>query len=191
MPPTAHDLRTLTNCFPRTGRLEAILLRPRRGAPTCAVASAMAWAGRGLDGDRASAQRSSGPRGGKRQVTLIQAEHLAVIAALVGRHALDPGALRRNLVVAGISLAAARSLFDDRPLVLRIGAEVVLEITGPCDPCSRMEEALGQGGYNAMRGHGGVTARVTVGGTLRIGDAVGCTPRQVDAPDPVAGRASV
>ncbi|MEO5787043.1 MAG: MOSC domain-containing protein [Casimicrobiaceae bacterium] len=129
MSPAPHTLRDLTDCFPRTGRLEAILLRPRRGAPTCAVASAMAWAGRGLDGDRASARRSSQSGGGKRQVTLIQAEHLAVIAALVGRHALDPGALRRNLVVAGISLAAARSLFDDRPLVLRIGAEAV---TTPC-----------------------------------------------------------
>jgi MOSC domain-containing protein YiiM len=102
---------------------------------------------------------------GSRGVTLIQAEHLPVIAALARYHGLEPALLRRNVVVSGVPLIALK---ERR---FRIG-EVVLEGTESCDPCSRMEDALGPGGYNAMRGHGGLCARIIVGGRFRIGDAV-------------------
>ncbi|NML47040.1 MOSC domain-containing protein [Ramlibacter sp. G-1-2-2] len=166
-----QDLRALAATFPFTGKLEAILLRPARGAPVLQPSACIAIADRGLDGDRTAAGRG----GGKRQVTLVQAEHLPVIAGLLRREAVDAADLRRNLVVAGLNLLAARALFADQPLRLAIGDEAVLEITGPCEPCSKMEATLGPGAYNAMRGHGGVTARVLRGGRVAVGDVVRCT----------------
>jgi MOSC domain-containing protein YiiM len=138
------------------------------------VAKAEAVAGRGLVGDRSAGRSTSAVGGSRRQVTLIQAEHLTVIAALILRADIDPLALRRNLVVSGVNLLAARSLFKDQALWLRIGGEVVLEVSGPCEPCSKMEATLGDGAYNAMRGHGGITARVLIGGLLAVGDDVRC-----------------
>ncbi len=169
------DLRTLTRQFPRAGRLDEIYLRPGRGVRAVAVATATALASRGLEGDRGASRASTATGGGKRQVTLIQAEHLPVIAGWAGR-AVDATDLRRNLVVSGVNLLAQRSPFADQPLHVRIGREVVIAITGPCEPCSKMEALLGPGGYNAMRGHGGTTARVLRGGTIAVGDTVVVEP---------------
>lgn len=166
------DLRQLTRQFPRPGCVEAILLRPARGAPVLAVPSVLALQDRGLQGDRSAQALPTRAGGHKRQVTLLQAEHLPLIAAWVGRASIDASLLRRNLVIAGINLVSARALFADQLVHIAIGEEVVLQVTGPCDPCSKMEAELGAGAYNAMRGHGGMTARVLAGGRITVGDVV-------------------
>ena len=166
------NLRDLTQRFPLAGRIDTIFLRPARLAPLLSPTEALVEPGRGLIGDRRSAAPRLGDLAQKREVTLLQAEHLPVVAGLLGLPALDPARLRRNLVVSGINLLSMRSLFPDVRLQWRLGDDVILEITGTCEPCSLMEAELGEGGYNAMRGHGGVTARVVAGGILRVGDAV-------------------
>jgi MOSC domain-containing protein YiiM len=104
-----------------------------------------------------------------RQVTLIQAENLTVIARLACVDQVDPVGLRRSLVVSGINLLALKNA------KLQVGS-ALLEVVGPCQPCSRMEETIGTGGYAAMCGHGGVTARVLVGGAFNVGDVVKAQP---------------
>lgn len=145
---------------PRAGRVEWIGLRPARREPLRPVRAARLHPETGLEGDH-----YGGRVGGARQVTLIAAEHLEAVASFLGREAVSPGELRRNVVVRGLNLLALKGRR------LRLGG-ALLEITGECQPCSRMEAILGEGGYNAVRGHGGVTARVLAGGEVRLGDAV-------------------
>lgn len=132
-------------------------VRTKRRAPMEIVDSVAASPAEGLAGDRYA------KRHGNRQVTLIQSEHLAAVGSMLDGSTPAPELLRRNIVVSGLNLLALK---DKR---FHAGS-VTLEYTGLCHPCSFMEEALGPGGYNAMRGHGGITARVVTEGLIRVGD---------------------
>jgi len=158
------------------GRVEAIVVRGAPRDPARLIEQTMALARIGLADDRL------GKRGeaelSTRQVTLIQQEHLPLIAAFARSGPLDPVDLRRNLVVSGINLLSLKNA------KLRVG-DALIQIVGPCAPCSRMEEVIGPGGYAAMRGHGGMTARVLEGGAIRVGDAVSVAPPE---PVPVVAR---
>jgi MOSC domain-containing protein YiiM len=153
------SLTRLFNAPVRSGVLIWIGVRPERRLPVCPVDEAILDPHVGTEGDH------YGRDAGKRQVTLIQAESLAAIASHLGLETLAPDVLRRNLVTRGINLLALK----DRKF--RIG-DAVLEMTGECHPCSRLEETLGVGGYNATRGFGGITAKVLARGRISIGDAV-------------------
>jgi MOSC domain-containing protein YiiM len=152
--------------LPQEGQLQWIGLRPTRRAELDSVSEAEVITDRHLAGDHASPKA-----GGKRQVTLVQHEHLAAVAGYLGLpEPVAPGRLRRNLVVSGLNLLSLKGR------QIQIGEEVILDITGECHPCSRMEEEFGPGGYNAMRGHGGLTAHIAQGGRLRVGDTVRVLP---------------
>lgn len=157
----AESLKELINTIAHPGELVWIGLRPKRRAPMESVEQVEIKPD-GLTGDHTSQGREVS---GKRAVTLIQHEHLAVIGAYLRDEAVDPAHLRRNLVVRGINLIALKGRS------IKIGT-ATLAITGPCAPCSRMEEVLGTGGYSAVRGHGGVTARIIESATIRLGDQV-------------------
>lgn len=158
--PEQTSLQTLFDTLPQTGRVEWIGIRPARGETMEALDKVAVTPGKGLEGDRFKGRETS-----KRQVTLIQQEHLHAIASCTQREVIAPDIFRRNIVVSGLNLLALK---DKR---FRIGG-VVLEYTGLCHPCSKMETALGPGGYNAMRGHGGITTRVVEGGDIALGDEV-------------------
>jgi MOSC domain-containing protein YiiM len=146
---------------PQQGRVTWIGVRPEHGAPLIELSEVELIAGRGPRGDVAA----RGKVGGNRQVTLLQEEHLAALAGLTGALEVRPEQLRRNVVVAGINLLALVKLR------FQVG-EALLEATGPCAPCSKMDETLGPGGFQAVRGHGGITARVLRGGVIRLTDLV-------------------
>ncbi len=144
----------------RPGVVRWIGLRPARRAPVLSVDAAAMDPATGLAGDHYAGRAIR-----TRQVTLIGTEDLAAIASFLGCVAVAPEVLRRNIVISGLNLHAVKGRR------LRLG-DAVLEATGLCHPCTRMEEALGPGGYSAVRGHGGITARVVRAGGVGLGDSV-------------------
>ena len=153
------EMKVIRGTMPQTGSVHWIGLRPERAAEIHVVESVQADA-QGLVGDF-----FQGPEKATRQVTLIQQEHIEVMANVLGRDRIDPRLLRRNIVVSGINLKALKKCD------FQIGGAVLFG-TGNCAPCSLMEKNLGPGGYNAMRGHGGITAYVVSHGAIKIGDEV-------------------
>lgn len=156
----AASLKELMNAPMRAGRLDWIGLRPARREALQSVATAQVEIGGGLVGDH-----YSGPADAKRMVSMIQAEHLTAVAGILGLSTVTPFMTRRNLLISGLNLLALKGR------TFTIG-DALFAYTGPCAPCSRMDENLGPGGFQAMRGHGGIITRVLKPGIIRVGDAV-------------------
>lgn len=153
-------MKKLLRSIPQIGKVEWIGIRKERKATPTSVKTVVAKQKTGLEGDH-----FKGSLSGKRQVTLIQKEHLDAVAAILGKDTIDPSLTRRNIVVSGINLLSLKHQ------KFKIGG-AILETSGICAPCNRMEENLGTGGYSAMRGHGGITARVISEGDIQVGDTV-------------------
>jgi MOSC domain-containing protein YiiM len=153
---TIHELM---DTLPQVGEVMWMGVRPEKSAPMLSCDQVEVVAGFGITGDRFKASRTD------REVTLVQVEHVSALASMLGGQPIDPGVLRRNIAVGSINLLALKGK------QFRVGS-VVMEYTGLAHPCSKMERALGPGGYNAMRGHGGITARVVLSGEIKLHDKV-------------------
>jgi MOSC domain-containing protein YiiM len=132
------------------GKLMWIGVRPQRREPLQSLEATRAVATLGLEG---------------RQISLISEEFILQAAQFLKQAHIDPGLLRRNLVVKGLNLNALRRQR------FTIGT-AVFEATQLCHPCARMEENLGKGGVVAMLGHGGLCAKIIESGDIAIGDTV-------------------
>ncbi|OLD68192.1 MAG: hypothetical protein AUI33_09840 [Ignavibacteria bacterium 13_1_40CM_2_61_4] len=136
-----------------TGKILSIQLCPGHRKPMDRVGSAEAIENLGLKGDRHALPDSS------RQILMIEQETL-------DEFGFSPGVVKENITTGGIVLM--KLPYKER---LLIGRDVILEITKPCSPCSRMEE-LRPGLQKAIAGRRGILARVIRGGVISVGDPI-------------------
>lgn len=144
------------------GEVVSIHMVRERDGMAEAIPFAAVVAEYGIEGDWRSRRKSD------RQVTLIEEETLKATGARLG-YVVPPGASRRQVTVRGLPLAQTIGK------TLRVG-DVILAVTGPCDPCDNMNRKIGAGARQAMEGWAGVCARVVAGGTLKVGDPLRLDP---------------
>ena len=113
--------------------------------------------GQGMEGDRHL--RSDGRRS-NRQVLIMDSETLSHFDLL-------PGQVRENVTVAGLDFSSISA--GDK---VSLGGDVILEITGDCEPCARMDE-LRPGLKGEIDGKRGLLAFVEKGGVVSVGAEVG------------------
>ncbi len=124
--------------------------------PMKSVGSARMIENYGIEGDRHAV--SEGVRT-KRQVLLTDEETLA-------KFGLSRGDIRENITTTGIEIHSLKE--GDR---VSLGGEIVVEITGHCAPCARMDE-ISDGLRVALEGNRGMLATVVSGGEVSVGDEV-------------------
>lgn len=138
------------------GEVGWLFLATRHGAAVNEVPAVEAIAGRGFRGC------IHGRAGGRRQVLLVDEETLTGLA-------LAPGVVKENITTRGIAvgkLSAGQRI---------VAGGAVLEVTGPCAPCRRMEEIRG-GLQEELRGRRGMLCRVVSDGLIRRGDPILAKP---------------
>ncbi|MFL2777611.1 MAG: MOSC domain-containing protein [Dehalococcoidia bacterium] len=125
--------------------------------PMKEVSDANFITGQGMEGDRHL--RSDGRRS-NRQVLIMDSETLSHFDLL-------PGQVRENVTVAGLDFSSISA--GDK---VSLGGDVILEITGDCEPCARMDE-LRPGLKDEIDGKRGLLAFVEKGGLVSVGAEVG------------------
>ncbi len=135
------------------GTVASLQLCPGYRKPMQKVATAEAVENVGLLNDKHAIADSS------RQILLMEKETLELLK-------LEPGIVKENITTTGIPLM--RLKHRDR---IRLGSDVILEVTKPCSPCSRMEE-IRPGLQLELAGRRGILARVVHGGRIATGDRI-------------------
>ncbi len=142
--------------MPLEGTVKSLGIAVSKLSPMDQVDKIELITGQGIVGDRHL--RTDGTRS-KRQILLMDIETLIEFG-------LSERDIKENITVQGIDFSLIRS-----GNIVRIGMDVVLEITGDCEPCSRMDE-LRSGLKNAIDGRRGMLAYVKSGGTISSGDSI-------------------
>ena len=138
------------------GSIVSMRLNVGSRKPMKEVDSARVITGQGIEGDRHLKEDGSRSR---RQILIMDRETL-------GNFSLDDGIIRENITVAGMDFSSIDA--GDR---VSIGREVVLEITGECEPCARMDE-IRAGLQNELDGQRGMLAYAEKGGLISVGDVI-------------------
>ena len=134
------------------GQVAHLFLASGSRRPMREVESATALQDAGLAGCRHARA------GSQRQVLLVDTETLQAFE-------LQPGQIKENIATIGLAL-------DQLSLGQRLQAgEALLEVTGPCAPCSRMDE-IRMGLRRELDGKRGTLCRVIRGGRIVKGDAI-------------------
>lgn len=139
----------------QTGAVRSLTTAAVYGAPLDEHTEIELVAGVGIVGDRHAGKR--------RQVTIVCTGELAEAAALHGVDAIDGAATRRNIVVDTATLPRTHGT------AFRVG-DVGFEVWRDCAPCELMDDLFGPGARTALRERCGISATVTSGGTIRLGD---------------------
>lgn len=121
--------------------------------------------GCGIEGDRYCEGTGFWTRyGDVCQVTLIEGEDLDHIEREIGI-SVGSGEHRRNIITRGIRLPGLRRKR------FRVG-EAVLEYDRSRPPCRHVQDLSEPGMTRALKGRGGICARVVEAGVIRAGDAI-------------------
>jgi MOSC domain-containing protein YiiM len=121
------------------------------------VAEAECVAGSGLKGDRFFKHKP----GYKGQITFFSNEVFEALCKNLDIQGKEPSVLRRNVLTRGIDLNA----LIGKTFAIQ---GVLFEGTEECRPCYWMDTALAPGAEAALRGRGGLRAKILEGGTLRV-----------------------
>ena len=131
--------------------------KPPGDSPTVEVREARCIAGRGIEGDRYLDFKDDY----KGQVTFFTSEVFERLCAQFGIRDKSPGVLRRNIITEGVDLNTLIGTEFEVQGVRFLG-------TQECAPCYWMNTAFADGAEEALKGHGGLRAKILSDGVLRV-----------------------